>query len=684
MFVSLVLIFGIALGGAAFTYLFENDEPLLWRFAAGTVIGSAIFGTVSFLMAMAVGLTTFSAAAALVVTLLPVILLYRGPFQKEFALDRARAKGKMQSATSGKLVRFLYYAAFLVLFCMFFSHVMYDTAEGIFTGASNNLGDLPYHIGAILSFAEGANFPPENPSFAGAKFSYPFIADLLTAAFMQFGAGLRQAMFVQNVAWAFALLIIIERFVFRLLNDRLASKLAPAILFFSGGLGFIWFFGDLTAQSKGLIEFISALPKDYTIGHEPGAFRWGNSLTTLFITQRSLLLGMPLTLIVLGILWQTYNIAKARSEGDGSEQVSKAGGSTRHWFGRVPHGLAVMFTAGLLAGMLPLIHLHSLAVLFVVTAFLFFYRIDLWREWLSFGAGVCMIAVPQLAWSISGSATETTKFFGWHFGWDSQDANILWFWFKNTGLLIPLVIFGCALYWYSRSSKDIEAEKTKGSKSRKSAVQPTIRPTAALLMFYIPFLFIFLMSNVAKLAPWEWDNIKLLIYWLVGSLPLVTIAISWIWQTGSIGKFAAVLCCIVLMFSGALDVWRTVSGAVRMNVFDADAVRAANRMKLIAEPQALFLNAPSYKSAVALTGRRSLMRYPGHLGSHGIDYGERERDVKSIYAGGPAAEELMRKYGIDFVLISPDERSLVKPNEPFFAKYPVAADFGQYKVYRIR
>ncbi len=683
MFVSLALILLIATGGIALTYLFESDEPLLWRFAAGTIIGSAIFGTVSFLIAMAVGLSTVSAAAALVITLLPVLLLYRGPYRKQFDLDRARAKGKMQSATTDKMVRFLYYASFLLLFCFFFSQAMFETEEGIFTGASNNLGDLPYHLGAILSFTDGANFPPENPSFAGAKFSYPFIADLLTAAFMQFGAGLRQAMFVQNVAWAFALLVILERFVFRLVGDRLASKLAPALLFFSGGLGFIWFFGDLAAQSKGVLDYIFALPKDYTIGHEPGAFRWGNSLTTLFITQRSLLLGMPLTLIVLGVLWRTFNTEAAGSSGVEQAKVGKGGDRTSLLFGRIPSGLAVMFLTGMLAGMLPLIHLHSLGVLFIITAFLFFFRLDRWREWISFGAGVCLVAVPQLAWSMTGSATETAKFFDWHFGWDSQNTNIVWFWLKNTGLLIPLVIFGCALYWYGGKGKGEGSDKAR-SKKREGQMAEAVRPSAKLLMFYIPFVFLFLISNVAKFAPWEWDNIKILIYWLVGSLPLAALAISWLWRNAGVGKAAAVVCTIILVFSGALDVWRTAAGAVKMGVFDADAVKAANRMKLIAEPKALFLNAPTYKSAVVLTGRRSLMRYPGHLGSHGIDYGERERDIKTMYAGGPAAEELMRKYGIDFVLISPEERSSVRPNEPYFAKYPVAADFGQYQVYRVK
>ena len=78
------------------------------------------------------------------------------------------------------------------------------------------------------------------------------------------------------------------------------------------------------------------------------------------------------------------------------------------------------------------------------------------------------------------------------------------------------------------------------------------------------------------------------------------------------------------------------------------------------------------------------MRYPGHLASHGIDYSARERDVKTMYAGGPQAEELLTKYGIDYVLISPEERNTMGANQGFYGRFPLAAESGQYKLYKVR
>jgi uncharacterized membrane protein len=110
----------------------------------------------------------------------------------------------------------------------------------------------------------------------------------------------------------------------------------------------------------------------------------------------------------------------------------------------------------------------------------------------------------------------------------------------------------------------------------------------------------------------------------------------------------------------------------------------AEQIKAKTEPDSIFLNAPTYNTAIALTGRNSVMRYPGHLGSHGIDYRQRDADVKSIYAGSRDADRLLAEYGVDYVLISPEEKAMMPVNEEFFRKFPIVAEYGGYRVYKIR
>lgn len=316
MLISLVFIILIACGGAALTYLVATDKPLMWRLSAGTVIGSAIFGLLAFLLASFAAFNTITLVVALGFTLLPLLLLRRPDIQRMARTDWARAKGKFEGASLQKIAPFLYYAFFFIVFWQFFGRTMFEAESTIYTGGSQNLGDLPYHLGAIFSFTDGNNFPPVNPSWAGAKFTYPFIADFISACFVKVGADVANAMFVPNVAWAFSLLVILERFARDLTNNKLVGRIVPFLLFFSGGLGFLWFLKDVSESGKGLWDVLWHLPQDYTINKD---FRWGNSMVVLFMTQRSLLLGMPIVLLVLGYLWKVFgtgDLDEAKIEDD--------------------------------------------------------------------------------------------------------------------------------------------------------------------------------------------------------------------------------------------------------------------------------------------------------------------------------------------------------------------------------
>ncbi len=704
MISTFLIIFLITCGGFALTYLYEKEDSLLARLAAGNVVGSAIFGTVAFLLACFFGLSVVTAAIALIITILPVLLFRKKDFQRRFKKNWYDAKSRLYGASLKSFLRFVYYVFIFIVLWFFFERAMIVTSEGVLTGGSQNLGDLPFHLGAIFSFTEGNNFPPENPSFANAKFTYPFLADFVTACFMKLGANVREAMLLQNVFLGFSLVVLLEKFAFKLTNNKTAGKIAPMLLLFSGGLGFVWFFKDYWQSAQSLTEILWKLPQDYTIGEK---FRWGNSLVVLFLTQRSLLFGMPLTLIALIKVWEIFNgdnsageqrsggveekrnggVKEKRSKGvketDLKNSELNKDGAKNTEISSIPPLLrsstplrlyASTFIVGLLAGMLPLIHVHSLAALFVVCAMLFFFRYDRWREWLAFGVGVSIVAVPELIWSLTGSASNLSKFIEPHFGWDAGKQNIIVFWAKNIGLFAPVLIAGLVLL-LMRKDENAEVNPKSKIQSPKSA---------DLLIFYLPFAFLFLVSNSLKLAPWEWDNIKVLIYWFVGSLPFAALALAWVWEKNIGLKIAAAACFIALTLSGALDVWRTISGQINYNVFSKDAVQIAELIKLRTAPNAMFLNAPTYNSAVVLSGRRSLMRYSGHLGSYGIDYTGRESEVKRIYEGTALAERLLQKNNIEYVIISPEEMGNLTVREEFFYKYPIIAEVGEYKVFKVK
>ena len=670
MFVSLIVCFLITSAGFALTYLFTDDETFLWRMAAGNIIGSAVFGLLCFVAANLFGLNVGTIIVTLLISLASLILFSNKYYKQKFKLDYFRAKGKMQSASAKQFLKVGFYTLFLVIFWQFFERAMFETSQGIFTGGSNNYGDLPYHLGAIFSFTDGANFPPQNPSYAGAKFTYPFMADFLTACLYKLGAAVQNAMFIQNMTWAFSMLVVLERFVFKFTNSRRAAKFAPFLLFFSGGLGFLLFFRDYWQGAQSFLDFLWNLPRDYTISEK--TFRWGNSLVVLFMTQRSLLFGMPLAIIVIQKLWDIFRFEDAPEIAE-TDKTSLASIPFQPFF------------VGLLAGFLPLIHLHSLAALFVVGVFLLILKPEKWRDWTAFAIGVAIIAIGEIAFVMTGSATQTTEFVGAHFGWHKQQLNILWFYLINLGFVIPALIGGILLAFLFPKREVEETVKKKTKTQIKKDSQHSALGTRHL-MFYIPFAFLFIVSNTMKLAPWEWDNIKVLIYWFVGSIPFVAYFLAWLWEKDKILKVISAALFTALILSGALDVWRTMSGKINSQVFEPDAVKIAEMIKKQTPPDAIFLNDPTFKSAVVLSGRISLMRYVGHLQSHGINYVERENDVRRIYAGEATADLLLKKYNVDYVLISPDERKdkNLSLNESYFQKFPKIAEAGEFAVYKVK
>jgi len=653
MLISIAVLLLITLGGTILTYFYDTEGPLMVRLCAGNVIGSAIFSLAAFVLACFFGLSVGTVLVSLAITLLPLFLFSRGDARKKFLKDWRKAEGKLEGTTNKKLFSLAFYFGVFLLLYFFFDRAMIEARDGIYTGVAHNLGDLHFHLDAIFSFTEGQNFPPENPSFAGVKFTYPFMADLISACLVVLGASARRAMFWQNLMLGFSLVVLLENFTFKLTRSKTAGKIAPLLLLFSGGLGFALFFRDFFDQAQDIFTFLWHLPKDYTIRFT-GGLRWGNSLITLFITQRSLLFGMPLALIVFGYLWDLFNPPAE---------------DKKH---KPPVKIYASLLAGALAGFLPLIHAHSLLVVLLVAGFLALLTWRKWKEWLVFFIGTGIIAAPELLWAMSGSATRAREFIDWHFGWDKGDWNFFAFWLINTGLFIPLLLAAVVLLIL-----DIY---------RKKDDKPMLAPDhmQKLLLFYIPFAFCFIIANVIKLAPWEWDNIKVLIYWFAGSIPLVALLLAKVWERGRWQKLLAGGALAILIFSGALDVWRAVSASESYRVEDKDGVKIAEDIKKLAAPRALFLNAPIYNTPIGLSGRRSLMRYSGHLSSHGIDYAEREADVKKIYLGLPTAEMLLRKYGIEYVLIGPEELTTLKAKEEFFSRYPVVAEEGAYRVYQVK
>ncbi len=593
--VSTLLLASFALfGGTVLTYLFDDNASFPARICTGVVIGSTLVAFSGLILASFLPFNQTLPLYVALVCISPAILLVHSEFRagvvRNITENVRGVRRAIEHRSAATFSYFLFYAITFLFLCLAFSRVSFVRADGLYTGFSNNVGDLPFHLSVITSFSHSQNFPPDDPTFTGSRFTYPFLADLIASIFTRAGSSLVQAQFLENLLLGLAVVGLLHRWTLEMTGDRLAGLIAPVLVFFSGGLGWLLFFKDTMKSPQGVWAALLHPSHDYTI-MTGTRWRWGNALTTLLVPQRSMLFGLSVAVVIFTQWWL---VVKGNY---GAELDSTTAERTRSGIDRR------MIAAGVCAGLLPLIHTHTWMVITVMAACLTLLFRN-WRAWAIFFAVALLFSAPQLLWMLHGSSVKVTAFWAWHFGWDRGDENAVWFWLRNTGLFIPALV--AVVLWRGK---------------------PYL-VSAPLLRFYTPFLLCFLVPNAITLAPWIWDNIKVLFYWYLASAPLVALLLARFFQSTLRWRIAGSVLLLSLTFAGSLDIWRIVSGRTEFRLFDRQGMAFAAQVLQETEPRSLVLHGPVFDTPLFLTGRRSLLAYPGWAWTRGLDFPARDEAIR--------------------------------------------------------
>lgn len=636
---ELALLLAALAGGTSLTFLAPLPLSSWARVAAGFCGGTALLGLAALVLGSLFGLGPGTVTASALIALAPVLVLAWPPARRRAAAAwgdaRAGIAGMRGQPLASVLIAALAIGGGLVLWRVFDRSCFVD-AEGIQTADSHNFGDLPFHLAVIQGFVRGDNMPPEHPELAGARLTYPFLVDLVTALMVKAGASPVRAIVVHDWALGMALAVLLYHMARRWTGDRVAAVMTPLLVLLSGGLGFLLLARDAAATGVGWWDLLARPPDDYTMRDAAG-LRWGNALTTLLVTQRSFLMGLPLFALAATLWWEAVS-------GDARDDPR----TTRVLLG----------AAGVVVGALPLVHGHSFAAAMAIAAALavLFPR----RGWTRFFAAALVLAAPQILWLSSGSAMEAERFLALHVGWDRGARNPIAFWLWNTGVFIPLL--AAAFVWRN----------------------PRRPLPARLARFYLPFAACFVVPNVLRLSPWIWDNIKFLFLWWAASAPFVALVLARLFRASPWARAAGAALLAAATLAGALDVWRVARPVRTYVVFPAAAITAADAIAAATPPRALILHAPAHDSPVLLTGRRSLLGYEGHIWSQGLDKGERPGLIARIYRGGAGAEAAIAEAGADYVLLGPQERQEYRVDEARWSHLPLVVESGEYLLYRAR
>jgi hypothetical protein len=343
------------------------------------------------------------------------------------------------------------------------------------------------------------------------------------------------------------------------------------------------------------------------------AVAWKSLYLTLFVPQRGLLLALPAGLL---LLWS--------------------------WRRRLLRGEPALpsWLEGTLWGVLPLVHLHSFLFVSLIGA-----------AW-SLGAGrsrelvrCFLFAVLPATWGVwqVSDGFRSASLLGLKPGWMIATANPLIFLLVNFGLWLPL-----ALWALFRAVHE-------GRRQEQLLLGPALAVFAALF--------------VVRVAPWEWDNTKLMLWCYLLTLPPI--------QTLLLARLRLVARAValwLLFFSGAISV-AAASGraAAGLEILDQQeyhgvcaALAGLGREERVATMQ-------THNHPVALCGQPIVAGYAGHLWSHGHDAARVEGELDRLLAGDEDWAAIARRLEARYLFWGMRERLRFPASRRPWTSHPVAS-----------
>jgi hypothetical protein len=687
---ALLLVVGAVTAGSLPRVELRIDERAL----AGLVVTLLVGSAVTYLLALVAGLgvATVLGGSALTVAGFAglswrsrgaAVAAWREGWAELVAPDRRRHLVGM-SVTA---------LASLVLFTLLFAHTLgTDAAGNLNAGFETVWADWSQHLTTTNSFAVAHNLPPHNPLLSGQDLRYPFLPDFQSATLVTLGASAAVALALPGALLAVCVTLLVVMLAVRLGAGLAAGVVAAAICMIGGGLGFSGILADAclhhgfsTAQCtwSGLVAHPGDIPSIVAgtlhdlpglVAAQPRAYdglltsgpsqplpnqQWYTPLFAWWLPQRSILYGFSGALVALILL-----LAAVRTRRRGYETFA---------------------LAGLLLGLMPLIHIHTLIAMAIVGVVL----AAQWqhRGWAVTLAVTAIVAAPRLISLLTGphGAAADGNLFptvepGWMYlpgaarpvlsvgtlvgGIGGLVRAVLtpqyWgFWVANTGVALPLCAVVALAVGLSRVPGRVGA----------AALRVRSLFSADLVRVALALTAVFVVANVVVFQSWDWDNTKLFAYWYLGAaLLLGTLVVRW-WRRWWRGTAALAVATTVLL-TGVLVLLRLLPWTPAVDSVGGpyasatvDDVRLAAQVAAVTPANAVFLTDGKPNDPVlTLAGRTAVMGYYGWLWSYGTDFGSRPQDVRTMLEGCATQSRsqcpvfgLLRTYGVAYAEI--DDRT---------------------------
>ena len=288
---------------------------------------------------------------------------------------------------------------------------------------------------------------------------------------------------------------------------------------------------------------------------------------------------------------------------------------------------------------MPFFHVHTFIALTIVLVSFFLLGDNVTRKRIARLVAAAFVPATFFVWLITDHF-QAGSMLGWQPGWvqaipnDDLARPFFAFWFLNFGIWLPLALtlvgFAAWRIWQMASDEKLPDD----------------------VAFLIPAVAIFLMAFFVKLAPWAWDNLKVMIWAYFIILPFLWSSLIAQWAVP-----VRVAFCIALFGSGFVSLFGGLAvgspGYGFANRPELDLIGDAVRDLPI---QARFAAFPTYNHPLLLQGRKLVLGYPGHLWTQGFaDYGAVQNQLRAVMQGDRNWRDIARSLGVRYIFWGREE-----------------------------
>jgi hypothetical protein len=171
------------------------------------------------------------------------------------------------------------------------------------------------------------------------------------------------------------------------------------------------------------------------------------------------------------------------------------------------------------------------------------------------------------------------------------------------------------------------------------------------IAFVLPAVVIFGFGYFVQTAPWDWDNLKLMVWGYFLILPFL-------WSD-LIGRWAfpeRAVTCVALFASGFVTLLGGLTaGHPGFGLIDRARLDAIGVAVQPLPVEARFATFPTYNHPLLLQGRKVVLGYPGHLWTQGFDYNDANNKLTALMRGAPNWREAAKSLGVRYIFWGRDE-----------------------------